>query len=455
MQALPANLLPAHPAAVWSRHSTRVGLQTLMLLVGVHAAMGIVLDMSTILATLHALATLALGLRYATTPGRHSEAIYVCGYIAGSDVLWRMTKARVFWEYSKYAVILILVLIMLQRGVRSGFARWGVLYFGLLVPSSLLTIGYFGITHDLRRALSFNLSGPLALAVAVIFFSGWRGPLPDLSRLLQAMVLPVTSVFAIAAYSTLTASRITFGLQANFVTSGGYGPNQVSAVLGVGALMALLLALNTPNPPLRLAYLGLAGVFQLQSLLTFSRGGTFNVLVATLFLGLHFIQHRRARNLFVTILGATLVIGVVLVLPRLDAWTSGMMTERFSSLDTTGRQSLAEADLALFQQHPLVGVGPGLSQHRRTDVFRRNIAAHTEHTRLLAEHGILGLAALAVLVLIAIQAYRLAPTTLARGWVTCLSAWAMAEMAHSAMRIVAISFLFGLALLPFHKRGAE
>ncbi|MEO1368696.1 MAG: O-antigen ligase family protein, partial [Acidobacteriota bacterium] len=373
MQALPAPVtLPAYAPSVWSRHSTRIGLQTLLLLVGLHAALGVVLEMSSALATLHALGVLALGLRFAASPGRQAEAVYVCGYIASCDVLWRMTKARVFWEYSKYAVILILVLIMLQRGVRSGFARWGILYFALLVPSSVLTISYFGITHDLRRALSFNLSGPLALAVAVIFFSGWRGPLPDLSRLLQAMVLPVTSVFAIAAYSTLTAGSISFGLQANFVTSGGYGPNQVSAVLGVGALMALLLALNTPHPPLRLAYLGLAGAFQLQSLLTFSRGGTFNVLVATLFLGIHFIQHRRARNLFVTILGTVLVVGVVLVFPRLNEWTSGMMTERFSSLDTTGRQSLAEADLALFQQHPLVGVGPGLSQHRRTDVFRRN-----------------------------------------------------------------------------------
>lgn len=455
MQALHAHptLLPAQN--VWARQSSRASLQTLLLLLGLHVVIGMALEFSAVLSTLHAFGAFALGLRFATTPGRHSEAVYVCGYIAGCDVLWRMTGARVFWEFSKYAVILLLVLVMLQRGVRSGFGRWGILYFSLLVPSSILTISYFGITRELREALSFNLSGPLALAVAVIFFSGWRGPLPDLSQLLQWMILPVMSVFAIAGYSTLTAGRITFGLQANFVTSGGYGPNQVSAVLGVGALMALLLALNTPHPPMRLLFLGIAGAFQLQSLLTFSRGGTFNVLVATLFLGLHFIQHRRARNLFVTLLGVTLFVGVVLVLPRLNEWTSGMMSERFSSFDTTGRQSLAEADIELFKQHPLVGVGPGLSLYRRTDVFRRNIAAHTEHTRLLAEHGILGLAALLVLVLIVVQAYRLAPTTLARGWVTCLSAWAMAEMAHSAMRIVAISFLFGLALLPFHRRGAD
>ena len=444
--------LPAHTP--WARQSTRASLQTLILLAGLHVPIGLLMDFSRAFATLHALAVVALGVRFATTPSRHAHAVYVCGYLASCDVLWRMSGARIFWETGKYALILILGLVMLQRGVRDGLGRWAVLYFALLAPSSLLTIEYFGLSDDLRRALSFNLSGPLALAVAVICFSGWRGPLPDLSQLLRWMVLPVVSVFSIAAYSTLTAGFISFSLHANFVTSGGYGPNQVSAVLGVGALMALLLGINTTQPPIRLAYLGMAAVFQLQSVLTFSRGGTFNVLIATVFLGLHFIQHRRARQIFITILGITLVVGAVAILPRLNAWTSGMLTERFTSFDTTGRQNLAEADLQLFKEHPLVGVGPCLSQRLLSDLYKRNVAAHTEYTRLLAEHGMLGLLALIILLLIVSQAYSLAPTALSRGWVTCLAAWSMAEMAHSAMRIVAISFLFGLALLPFHRRGA-
>ena len=58
-----------------------------------------------------------------------------------------------------------------------------------------------------------------------------------------------------------------------------------------------------------------------------------------------------------------------------------------------------------------------------------------------------------VLVLIAWQAYRQAPTMLAKGWVAGLVAWSLAEMTHSAMRIVAISFVFGLACIPFHRWG--
>ena len=438
----------------WARQTTRTNLQTLILLIGLHVPLGLLVDISWVFSTLHAFAVLALGIRFATTPSRHAEAVYVCGYLASCDVLWRMTGAKIFWESGKYGLILLLVLIMLQRGVRDGLGRWSLLYFALLIPSSLQTIEFFGLSNDLRKALSFNLSGPLALALAVICFSGWRGPLPDLSQLLRWMILPVISIFSIAAYSTLTAGRISFTLHANLVTSGGYGPNQVSAVLGMGALMALLLALNTNQPPVRLVYLGVAAAIQLQSLLTFSRGGTFNVLIALTVLGMHLIQHKRARQIFFLVLAGVLVIGTVAVLPRLDAWTSGMLSARFTSFDTTGRQNLAESDLVLFKQNPLIGVGPGLAQHVRTDFSYRNIAPHTEYTRLLAEHGLLGLAAMFILFLIIGQAYFLAPTTLARGWVLGLTAWSMAEMAHSAMRIVAISFLFGLALLPFHRRGS-
>lgn len=403
--------------------------------------------------TLHAAVALALGIRYAVIGS--IRAVYVAGYLATADVLWRMTKATVPWEFGKYGVLLVLFLLMVRQGGRRGLIPGAAVYFALLLPSALLTIEHFGLVDDLRQALSFNLSGPLALAGSIAFFSGLRRPERlDPAKLLLWMLVPIFGVFTLALSSTLRATRLDFGNYANFTTSGGFGPNQVSASLGLGTLLALLLLLHSRHYLLRLAFLGVAVAVQVQNLITFSRGGTFNLVIALVFFGIHYIQHPRLRKTLIGVLMVVAVAGIALVLPKLNAWTSGNLSERFTSLDTTGRKALAEADLQLFRENFVMGVGPGLSKFERRSSFRSPTASHTEFTRLLAEHGVLGLLALGILLLIAFQAYQLAPTALTKGWVAGMSAWSMAAMSHSAMRIVAISFVFGLATLPF-RRAAE
>lgn len=428
-----------------------LSLRTLVPLVVLHAVLGVTAFLVPGIATFHGYATLAVGLYLVGRPGNSLRAFYVAAYMASADVFWRMTKATVPWEYCKYAVVLLVLLIAVRRPVRVGLAQWASLYFFLLLPSVVETIRYFGVTDLLRKELSFNLSGPFALAAIVFLCSGLEGEFPDLGRLLGWMLMPIVSAFAIAFYSTVTASTLIFRNQANFATSGGYGPNQVSAVLGLGAFFCLLLALNTHGRPLRIFLLGLGAVLLLQTLLTFSRGGAFNMVVASILLSLHYIRRPRARR----VLLGTLIIGgalaFYLVLPRLNEWTSGSFSARFTNIDTTGRKSLAEADLRLFEDNVLMGVGAGMSKYERTNAFRQGIASHTEFTRLLAEHGLLGLLAFGILLLIGYQAYRLAPTVLAKGWVASLIGWSMAEMAHSAMRIAAISFVFGIATFAFHR----
>ncbi|MEM8931150.1 MAG: O-antigen ligase family protein, partial [Acidobacteriota bacterium] len=423
-------------------------------LAGAHMLMALVLLQSPWISTVAALAVLAWGLVLAARPSTSHQAIYVAAYLATADVLWRMTGARVFWEYGKYSVVLLLLVIAFTRGIHRGLTDWAALYFILFLPSAIATLQFFGLTRDLRTALSFNLSGPFSLAVAVAFFAGIRRVESlDLTRLMTWMLMPIIGVFTIALHSTVTATSLVFDTNANFVTSGGFGPNQVAALLSLGVLLALILAFNSRDPMLRLGALGVAGVLQLQSFLTFSRGGTFNVLVALAFLGVHYVSHQRARWIFVTVMVGVLVVGALVVLPQLDAWTAGNLSTRFTSLDTTGRQALAEADLDLLKEHPVLGVGPGMAKYQRRDIRHYGVAPHTEFTRALAEHGMFGLAGLIVLCLLAFQAYRLAPTALSKGWVAGLVAWSLAEMTHSAMRIVAISFVFGLACLPFHRWG--
>ena len=72
-------------------------------------------------------------------------------------------------------------------------------------------------------------------------------------------------------------------------------------------------------------------------------------------------------------------------------------------------------------------------------------AAHTEYTRLLSEHGMLGIAAILLLVSLGYRTFRTARDVVARAWVLAMLIWVALFLAVDAMRIVAPSFAFGLA----------
>jgi hypothetical protein len=124
-----------------------------------------------------------------------------------------------------------------------------------------------------------------------------------------------------------------------------------------------------------------------------------------------------------------------------------MLGQRFLDLNPSQRAELAQADLVVWKENLVFGVGPGLSQAGHQRYLGKAIATHTEYTRLLAEHGMAGLLAILLMVIMLGGAYRRTAGRLEQYWVIALLAWPMMEMTHAAMRIVAISFLFGLAMV--------
>src|SRR5205085_12507641 len=94
-------------------------------------------------------------------------------------------------------------------------------------------------TSVLTDQLSFNLSVPLALMVSVWFFSHLKVTPQQLHRILLALICPIIGIAVIALKGIVTAKDLVFINDSNFATSGGYGPNQVSAILGLGPIAAL------------------------------------------------------------------------------------------------------------------------------------------------------------------------------------------------------------------------
>ncbi len=398
-------------------------------------------------ATVHAVVVLVVSLWWAVAGRSQYRVALAAAYIMGAEVLWRMTDARIFWETAKYAIsALFLIGVVRRRGRRiNGQAA---LYLALLTPSVLLTVAELPLGAA-REQISFNLSGPLALALSVLFFTGLTLTESRFQALLLAPLGPLLGVAAIAIRRTLSATAIHFTQESNIVTSGGFGPNQVAAVLGLGAFLALFYILHgRTRLPLSLRVMALASVavLAIQSALTLSRGGVVTAGAAAALATVCLVQDRRIRGRLLQLAPLLFVAGAFVVTPRLDEFTGGALSARFRDTSVGSRRELFEAELRVWRDHPVFGAGPGMAKLAR-EASGVPAASHTELSRLLAEHGLFGLGALLLLALLAAQRFRQARTPMSRAMVLSMMGWSLLFMAHSAMRLAAPSFLFGLAFV--------
>jgi hypothetical protein len=405
-----------------------------------HAGLGVLMHQWSIVAFFHAVITVLIGLRWAMRV--HADRVGpILAYITGSEVLWRMSTDRLPWELGKYAVIAICgAAIVRHRGPKGLLAP--LLCFSLLLPSALLTVSELPL-EEARQQISFNLSGPLALAVCAGWFGLTNLSLAQCQRIFLSLLGPVVAMGAIAVFGIVTAPDIAFNTESNFATSGGFGPNQVSASFGLGALVALLSLFTTARTwPFRILMFGTMCWLATQSALTFSRGGLYAAGGAALAAVVLQARDSRARVRLGLIAMLMFTLGRYVVWPRLDAFTGGTITARFTETDVTRRGDIGSEDIATWNAHPVFGVGPGRSSVEHDD----RIIAHTEFTRLVAEHGSLGAASIALLLWVGLRAFRNAPSDAGKALALALMTWAMLFMMNSAMRTVAPSFMFGLAL---------
>lgn len=416
----------------------------LIVVLAAHSGLALLIHAVPGLGRLHALAVVAVGF-VALSQRRLELVACVSAYLAGAEMIWRVSRAPLFYEFSKYATIMLLgiALLVCFRHGRRRYLAIPVAFVGLLLPSALLTLDQVGVGRA-RELISFALTGPIALAVAVLFFAQLKATRASFARVIWSMIVPIAGVAAIVLVETLGSGDVKFDLESNFVTSGGFGPVQVSAALGLGALLALLLALHERAVSLRFIELALALWFVGQSALTFSRGGLVSAGIAGLVLLLHYVWTPRAWFRLLSAVGALLLVAGAIVLPRLDQFTEGALGDRFGDRTSSGRSSLAEEDIRIWRDNVIAGVGPGVTREVRTDIS--GASSHTEFTRLLAEHGLMGAAAAVLLLVMAGSAYQRTTTAAWRGFIAALLAWSLAQMVYANLRVSLVAFVFGVAM---------
>lgn len=400
-----------------------------------HVPLVVAIKASAITATIHALITFAAGIRSlrSRTPER---VLYVMGYIVASEPLWRVGRAMIFYESGKFAIaaLSILAIYRYRLIVRSDKTAW--LYFLLLLPS-LAVMEEFD-----RRQISFNLSGPFALATCTLFLSALRLSAYELKRLSLVTLAPIMGLAGIATFSTVTTENINF--YTSKIAAGGLGNNQASSIFGLGLLLAFLfLFIERHDKSLRWL-VAASGVWcGAQAALTFSRGGVATAIGAIAVASFFLLRDRRTRGALVVRMGLLVLLAGYVVVPQLDLLTGGALATRFSSSHLTGRDKIIEADLMAFRENPVLGVGPGGAKGYHIRTFRWS-SAHTEYSRLLAEHGIFGLVALLLLFWMVVRRSSRPLALTSKAFSAAFSVWALLFMFHAAMRMAASSFIFAL-----------
>ena len=406
-----------------------------------HVVLAMILQSWPMAGTAHSALTIFVAV-WAVLRWSDFDIARVAAYAAGCDVLWRMTGATTPWESGKYIVVFLCLAALLRMGRRAKWSFLPLAYFLLLLPSIVVLVqNHKGDWTELRGMLSFNLSGPLSLFASVWFMSQLRLNRRNTRHLMLALLAPLLTIAVITLIKTYTATDLAFTDESNFVTSGGFGPNQVSAVLGLGALLSLFLALDPElgNTRRWIAF-GSTLMFSVQSAMTFSRGGLYAFLAAFFCSAFVLLRERSSSKWVVRFVGVAALLTIAVIIPRLESFTQGALAARFQDTNTGRRSAIILEDLRIWGEHPLLGVGPGAARFERKSESR---VAHTEYTRLLSEHGIPGVLAMIVLGILFLQELSKRQPRAERGLRLAFLVWGLVSMTHVGMRIAAIGLVFG------------
>jgi len=424
-------------------------------LIGLHVFMGVLLYLVESLSFILAHLTILAGLLWVfRNRNAGEEALLVAAYIAGMELIIRMTKGYFLWEYAKYSIILVLILGMYFRGFsRNAIAYW---VFGLLLLHGII-IGMieYGDNPRLRQAILFNISGPYCLVVASLYCYIRRISLKKFMEILLWIALPIVSCAVYAVLYTPDLKEVLTHTGSNFETSGGYGPNQVATFFGLGMFIFFTRAIFVSKTNLQfLLNLGLSFFLAYRALLTFSRGGLITGLfMVLLFLAMVFLKGSSSVRSKLSMVFVFLGVGLVLVWFYTAFLTGGLIEKRYLNQDAqgrekksllSGREQVAMTEIKLFLDDPLWGGGVGGGDNYRKDELDLSIASHNEITRMLGEHGLFGIIGLLILLITPLILYL---DNRHHFFLFSLLAFWFLTLNHAAMRTALPAFVYALTLL--------
>lgn len=420
-----------------------------------HVGLGFLFFNVRILGAIYALIVLVVGILYViNTQNKNNEVLLMAAYFVGLDVYIKMLKVTILSEFGKYTVIIFMVLGIFYKGFSKGAFLY-VFFIALLIPGIYLGAETLSLDANIRKAIAFNISGPICLGISAVYCFQRVISFERIKDVLAMLLFPLVALLVHVFMYRTDISKVITNTASNAATSGGYGPNQVSTVLGLAMFVAfarLFLASSTKKMQLINGFLVL--VFAYRCIITFSRGGMFTgLLMMVVLVGvLYFIMDLKNKGKIVLMGGLSVVAGL-LVWGYSSIQTGGLIENRYANKDAlgrekesqlSGRETLMRTELNMFLDNPLLGVGVGKNKEIREDETGIELATHSEISRLLAEHGSLGLLAFLILLLTPLLLYVNDRTQI---FALAFTVFWLLTINHAAMRIAAPAFVYALALL--------
>jgi len=391
--------------------------------------------------------------RIISSGNKKDEALLAAAYITGYEVFSRMTGGTITYEFAKYVVIGFLLIGMFYKGFNR--KSWAYLFFILfLIPGILFSVINLSYETNVLNAIGFNLSGPICLAISALYCYNRKMSAQRLQEILLAVLLPIITLTAYLYLYTPSIRDVLTGTSSNFATSGGYGPNQVATVLGLGMFILFSRLFLNKSLIVNIIDISLLVLLSYRAIVTFSRGGVLVAVICAIAFFIIFFSQSGVKEK-ASLIPKIVLISVVLI----TTWvyssisTMGLIDKRYANQDAAGRQKentatgrveLINTELAAFYEYPLTGVGVGKTREYRIELTGKVTATHNEVSRLLSEHGIFGLLALFILIFTPLI-FRI--NNKSNVYLYSFLIFWFLTINHSSMRIAAPAFIYGLALI--------
>lgn len=424
-------------------------------LILIHVGIAFAVFYIPFLSKIYALLIAVLGAYYIISKNnKNNEVLYVSAYLVAAEVFLRMTGGNLNNEYVKTVVSLLMILGF----VLSGFSKNSIVYwfyFLFLIPGMLVTMSSQNLDLEIRKAITFNISGPVCLGLSALYCYQRKISFSQLQNTIVLLGLPVIATLIYLLLYNPSVRDVVMGTQSNFATSGGYGPNQVATVLGLGMFVFFSqLVFMSKSKKMLLLNLFLFVICTYRAIVTFSRGGVitgFAMVVLVLVAAYLFGNSSGKRKVkWIVIFSGLLAFGI---------WsysvvqTSGLISKRYANQDAAGRvksdrlggrELVMGTEIELFQEYPVMGVGIGMGKSYREQTLGHEVASHNEITRLLAEHGLFGVFILLILLLTPLLLFLIQYQNI---YFFSFYIFWLLTINHAAMRIAAPAFVYALTLL--------
>lgn len=404
-----------------------------------------------------------VGLVYVVKKGNsNNEVLIVSGYIVGLEILLRITGGIILYEYGKYVVMILMLVGMYYSGFsKNALPFW--IYLALLIPGILVASETLNHNSEIRKAIAFNISGPVCLGISAIYCYFRRITFEQMNNVLLFMALPIISTLAYLILYTPDLKEILVGTGSNYQTSGGFGPNQVSTILGLGMFIFFSrMFLLSRNKILFAVNLGIFFLLFYRALLTFSRGGfitgIFMIIILVIYVFMHVKKSGKLR-LFNYILFSVFI--SFLIWGYTSTKTEGLIDKRYANQDAagrtkedqfTGREEIFSMEMDAFLDNPVFGIGVAKGTELREEKLGQVIVSHNEISRTMSEHGACGIMALLIVLFTPLILYLGNKENI---YVFCFVLFWLLTINHAAMRLAAPAFVYSLSLLKVYISDEE